>query len=368
MTRCAGWMVVAAWIVSGLAAQADPTTAWVEGIEGGDCLRLRDGARVRLQGISLPTPCVRSSDCVARLREFLRERVVGREVVLQRDGTPPADDDADHLALVFESPGRPSINAQLLERGLALFSCRSTVASSRDALLAAARRAQVQRRGLFASTPRGPVESLPFLNGAVLGLHHRDPAQAYDRELDELAELGFRHLTLIFSAFLDDVTAWRIDRHHPRSVRDDRLIATIRTARERHGMTVTLLPIVLLEHAGDDDWRGTIRPDPEERFWLEYDAFLSHYLDVAESTGVEMFSIGSEYGSLEDRTETWLRLIENARGRYTGLLTYSANWDHVHVPKFFDALDAVGMTAYFSLTEEDDPSRDRLVDAWRRVG
>ncbi len=203
-------------------------------------------------------------------------------------------------------------------------------------------------------------------NGAVLGLYF-EADRDYHRHLDELAQAGFRHVCLAFAAFLPDVEASRILRHHQRTVREQRLIETIAYAREK-GMSVMLLPIILLEKAGEDDWRGTIRPADEGAFWTHYGQFLARYLDIAESTGVEFFSIGSELGSLEDRTAVWERLIVNARGRFRGLLTYSANWDHAHVPQFFPSLDFIGMSAYFSLTEERNPESEALVAGWRRVG
>ena len=64
----------------------------------------------------------------------------------------------------------------------------------------------------------------------------------------------------------------------------------------------------------------------------------------------------------------WEHLILKARGRFRGRLTYSANWDHAHVPKFFPSLDFVGMSAYFSLTDERNPEFEELVAGWRRVG
>jgi hypothetical protein len=163
---------------------------------------------------------------------------------------------------------------------------------------------------------------------------------------------------------LENVKGSRIDRHHRRTVSDELLIDAIRCAKE-HGMSVMLLPIVLLDEQTPDDWRGVLAPTDEEAFWRSYDAMICHYLDIGERGGVEIFSIGSELGSLEDRSSTWRRLVQNARGRFTGLLTYSANWDHVHVANWFGDLDLIGMTAYFSLTEKKDPKLDELEAGWR---
>ena len=132
-------------------------------------------------------------------------------------------------------------------------------------------------------------------------------------------------------------------------------------------MSVLLLPIVLILDPGDEDWRGVLKPKDLGQWWQNYSSFLDHYLDIAESTGVDLFSVGSELGSLEDQTDVWNRVILNARGRYRGLLTYSANWDHGDVAEFFPSLDVVGMSAYFSLTEKRDPTVEELVVEWRRV-
>ncbi len=354
-------------LAAALPAQ-EPFEARVSALSGADAIVLDDERVVRLQGVSIPTPAVRPTDFVASIREWLRPKVLGQTVLIEPDTPTPVGESADLVALVRTRAGEPSLNEQMLARGLAVFSAQTASVRDEARLVAAAAEAQRRRDGWFARTPRPPVESIPFLNGTVLGLHHRERERTYERELDELGAAGFRHVTLIFSAFLSNVEAWRIERHHPRTVRDDRLIETIRYAREKKGMTVSLLPIVLLEESNDEDWRGTIRPAQEDRFWVAYDEFLSHYLDIAEATGVEMFSVGSEYGSLEDRTETWQRLIQNARGRFSGLLTYSANWDHVHVPRFFGALDCIGMTAYFSIADEKDPTVEELVEGWRSVG
>ena len=133
--------------------------------------------------------------------------------------------------------------------------------------------------------------------------------------------------------------------------------------RHHHGLG----HLVLIDE-GEDKWRGVIEPSDLNQFWLNYDSFLAHYLDIAEVSSVEIFAVGSELGSTEVHTQAWRRIIANARGRFRGFLTYSVNWDHFRVPRFFDALDLVGITGYFSLTEKDDPTVDELAVAWRRVG
>lgn len=364
MRRLVPWLLAA--LTAGAFAQGDGFVARATALASPTVLLLEDGRRIRLQGLSLPSAAVRTDRCEGRLREFVAARTVGRtvEIVLDAGGDEPG---AELVALVRGEGASVSVNEEALDAGVALLSCRTARVAALEALRTAARRAQAQRRGWFRDTPAPLSGELPFLNGAVLGLYSKDASYDYSQQLGELAAAGFRHVCLLFTALLADVEASRIERHGPRTVTDRRLIETIARARGL-GMTVMLMPVVLLERAADDDWRGTLRPKDEAAFWLEYDAFLDHYLDIAQASGAQCVSIGSELGSLEDRTETWRRLIHNARGRFTGWLTYSANWDHAHVPRFFGQLDFVGLTGYFGLTDSSTPSPAELVAAWRRIG
>lgn len=364
-------LCAAAWLASGLShpVAAQPPAADQElrgrvvGIESAGVLRLDSGARVRLQGVSLPAEPVRPASADAALCRWLRDRLLGRSVVVQLD----VRDRFGGTGTVRLAERGASINAQLLRDGLALLSCRTARVAALAELSAAARAAQQARAGWFGSTPGRRDRALPELRGAVLGLHHQEPQRDYHRQLDELVGLGFEHVCLLFSMFVERVDSSEIIRTHKRTVTDARLIETIAYARRR-GLSVMLLPILLILSPGADDWRGKLRPKDERAFWRSYDRMLAHYLDIAEHGGVEVFSIGSELGSLEDRTATWERILENARGRYRGFLTYSANWDHGHVGRFFGKLDVLGMTAYFSLTKKTDPTVDELVKEWQRVG
>lgn len=353
-------------------AKGSDFDAVVRALEGANLAVLEDGRRVRLQGLALPAPAVRPEGFVARLRAFLGPQLLGKVMHFVVDGAAVPGDDADLVATAapIADAGR-TVNAAALAAGLAVLDTESPQVRQLDALRVAVAEAQAKGLGWWARKPprrfdRWGEDGAPYLNGAVLGLHDRDPGRSYRTDIEALGALGFQHICLLLTAFVEDVEGDRIDRFHPRTATDAQLLEAVAVAKEQ-GMSVMLLPIVLLLDSGDNEWRGKLRPTDEGRFWREYNRFLGHYLDLAEVSGVEIVSIGSEFGSLEDRTETWRRLIHNARGRFGGSLTYSANWDHVEVPRFFDQLDFIGMTAYFSLTEENDPSREALRAGWVRT-
>lgn len=343
--------------------------ATVRQVRDDGSLLLDSGRTVSLQGVELPDAVVRSAGMGKRLRTFVEQRLASTDgkVWLVVDGPDPRGI-TDGVAMLHQWSDEQvrSINEAVLQAGLAVFRGWTVEVTRRDQLFAATQTAQRLRNGWFESRHPGRLQTVGYLNGAVIGLYHQVEAKNYHRHLSELAEAGFRHVSFLFPGFLDKVDSVEIRRDLARTVTDARLIETIGYAKQR-GMSVMLLPIVLLRNPGEDDWRGVLKPADPERWWLNYTRFLNHYLDIAESTGVDLFSVGSELGSLEGQTANWNRLILNARGRFRGLLTYSANWDHAHIAEFFPALDAVGMSAYFELTKKLDPTVEELVAAWRQV-
>jgi len=65
----------------------------------------------------------------------------------------------------------------------------------------------------------------------------------------------------------------------------------------------------------------------------------------------------------------WRRVIEGARARYGGVLTYAANFDQYQEVGFWDLLDRVGINAYFQLRTELAPKDldASLRRGWRAV-
>lgn len=71
--------------------------------------------------------------------------------------------------------------------------------------------------------------------------------------------------------------------------------------------------------------------------------------------------------------EHWRRLVVEVREVFTGRLTYAANFDQYQQVGFWDALDVVGVNAYFPLrsdlteTEGSEALEGTFVSSWRRT-
>ncbi len=152
---------------------------------------------------------------------------------------------------------------------------------------------------------------------------------------------------------------------------DAELVRAIGQAH-RLGLRVMLKPHVWLREKQDDAWRGRIAMTSEQDWqtWFEnYERFILHYARIAEREKVEIFCVGVELAqTMKDRQADWRRVIDNVRQVYSGPLTYAANWwgefDEIHI---WDALDYVGINAFFPLSTATAPDLDVLRTSARRV-
>ena len=68
---------------------------------------------------------------------------------------------------------------------------------------------------------------------------------------------------------------------------------------------------------------------------------------------------------MQARPQFWRKLIGEIREVYCGKLTYSANWDSYRSVPFWDLLDYIGISAYFPLVNEMNPSIRKIKSAWK---
>jgi hypothetical protein len=144
---------------------------------------------------------------------------------------------------------------------------------------------------------------------------------------------------------------------------DEGLAETARLARER-GIKTLLKPHLWvrggawvggLEMKSEDDWR---------RWFASYESFIVHYATLAEREKMEAFAVGTELPKVSLRAQDWRRVIARVREVYRGPLTYCANWQEADTVAFWDALDFVGVQAYFPLPTRDGAPLAQIRAAW----
>lgn len=145
--------------------------------------------------------------------------------------------------------------------------------------------------------------------------------------------------------------------------KEEGIVETLNLARQKN-LKILLKPQVYFHGS----WPGDLDFD-NEKDWLEweksYREFIFFYLDIANRLDIEMFCIGTEFKKSEKkRNSFWVKLIKEAREKYCGELTYSANWDSYDDIKFWNELDYIGISAYFPLLNKPTPKVNEIIKAW----
>jgi hypothetical protein len=132
------------------------------------------------------------------------------------------------------------------------------------------------------------------------------------------------------------------------------------------GVKVMLKPQVYV----GGNWTGAIDFTTETDWALweaDYEKYLMPFVEIAAQKKIDALCIGTEFLiSSEKREQFWRNLIKKIRLKYSGKLTYAATWNEYPHIKFWDALDFIGIDAYFPLSEKDTPSVSELCEAWKK--
>jgi|GEM_PF-1186317 len=207
--------------------------------------------------------------------------------------------------------------------------------------------------------------TIPFQEGFVYtSWWYNDYLQAKsDTSLGWMKDDGANYVSILVTWYQDTTTSTSIYSDASKTPTDAAVIDAIQMAHGL-GMKVALKPHVDVK---DGSWRGDISFSSESdwKAWFSsYTAFINHYADLAEANGVEGFVIGTELKATEGRESDWRVVVGNARTKFPRWITYAANHDSYQSITWWDALDFIGVDAYFALTAKTNPTVAELVAAW----
>ncbi|HEX9124618.1 MAG TPA: hypothetical protein VF984_14870 [Actinomycetota bacterium] len=207
----------------------------------------------------------------------------------------------------------------------------------------------------------GPKE----LTWATSGYVGRGPEQA----MANLADTGAGWVAIIPKWWQDDVASTQIHPLDPPVPTDEEIVQAIRHAHDL-GLRVMLKPHLGFVH-DPEHWHGEIgtawNDDPAawDRWFASFRRFIIHFADIAEAEEVEQSSVGCELQGATRKAERWREIVRDVRDHFSGTLVYSANWggEETGLP-WWDAVDLIGVDAYYPLTEGNDPTLGELKAAW----
>ena len=179
--------------------------------------------------------------------------------------------------------------------------------------------------------------------------------------LDELAAVGANTVVFVATAHQRTRDASTLDSPRPVTPELDAFLAAAAAAKTR-GLSVALKLHVDVD---DGSWRGFIRPADAAAWFADYEVFAAECADAAEAAGATTLVVGTELGNTVGHEERWRRIVAAVRVRFPGRILYAASWDEAERVPFWDALDAVGVDAYYPLADRSDPGRLELLANWQ---
>lgn len=228
----------------------------------------------------------------------------------------------------------------LLTAGLAVATCAPAVASADSS------HADGFLRGMTVSCPTwGPIWGSPAMADS----------------LDELSDLGVEWVAIHPYARVGRDGTLRF-----RPAQDLDFLTRAVELVEARGMKLFWKPH--LAYWGSFEWRGTIEFGDDEaawrRFFEAYRAFIVDQARFAARHRVPVFAVGVELEATTHREREWREILAAVRRVYPGRVVYAANWDRLDRVPFWDAVDSIGVQAYFPLSSQASPSRETLMSAW----
>jgi hypothetical protein len=113
-------------------------------------------------------------------------------------------------------------------------------------------------------------------------------------------------------------------------------------------------------------WRGEIAFEKDSDWQRFFDSYAKWIVAVAAACkDADGFCVGTELDKTIAKDKKWRALISAVRKVTKAPLTYAANWTDYTAIGFWDALDIIGIQAYFPLTDKKNAKVAELRAGWQ---
>ena len=202
--------------------------------------------------------------------------------------------------------------------------------------------------------------------------HNEYSSHESDQTLSRLIKpMGANWLQIIVTWYQANPSSTSIYPKENNSTPSDEALTHVINMAQNLGFNVMLKPHLDLEE-NDSHWRGDINLGDDVTAWTawfkDYATFISHYASLAQQTKANSFVVGTELLGTTRQSVQWREVIRQVRSIYSGELTYAAHhdgeWNSID---WWDALDYIGVDAYFPLSTVDHPNVSLLRNSWSPI-
>ena len=217
-------------------------------------------------------------------------------------------------------------------------------------------------------SPEHPTDRHHFVRGMTVSCQtwgQEWGTPELDRELDDLVQLGINWISIHPYAWIssEGSVRWRtLDPQKPPPWLSRPILQA-----HRRGLKVFIKPH--LGYWGSPfRWRGEIYFEQQAaraRFFESYSAWITQLARATQKA--DAFAIGTELDRMTSFEDPWRSMVKKLREATPALLTFASNWTDFDKVPFWDALDAIGVQAYFPLSSEENPSEHHLRAGWEKA-
>jgi len=212
---------------------------------------------------------------------------------------------------------------------------------------------------VYSSSPREFKNS--YQDGYVLTLW--DPVYTDSQLLQitqNIKDSGARHVSVAYFGCQTDIKSTDVGACELMPY--ENTLRAVEKAQQA-GLDASILPLM---GSKDWKWRGYFDPANVQQWFANYTKWISKIAADAERLKLKELVVGSEFSILQKYSDNWRAVIQAVKNIYSGPIIYTANWNSLKIG-FWDATDAIGISAYFSLSNAPNPSQKELNDSWQQL-